>query len=121
MQNLPHFVATRLASDVPSPAYVCRNRTFAPPVVVVTCVQGVVIVPCPGMNSLYRNIQDALTPASENFAVSWTGVPSSPGLGFVVRSNTVGATFWMNRFPEAEATSGRISVSCHLKSVIMMT
>src|SRR3990172_3307515 len=88
-------------------------RTFAPPASLSTGSHGDVE---PSLN-FQRYCHVSAVPGSRNEATCSTAVvPSSPGDGFVVAPNTVGATLSTRRFAASLAVSGVMLTSRHSKS-----
>src|SRR2546425_7868561 len=85
VQKLPHVVATLFRSVVPSPANVCRRRTFAPPLNFDTSVQGPVVHPIGGEKKIPPDCPPPFWPRAANPAGDEVGVPPRPRGGVARR------------------------------------
>src|SRR2546427_11326887 len=81
VQKLPHVVATLFRSVVPSPANVCRRRTFAPPLNFDTSVQGPVVHPIGGEENIHPECPGPFWPRLANWGGEEGVAPSVAGVG----------------------------------------
>ena|SRR3990170_1028007 len=117
VQNVPQAVLNAARNVGPSVVpHAWRIRTLAPPFILSIGCQPEVV---PSRN-VHRYSHVSSKPGSENWAVRYVGLPSSPGLGVVRTLDTIGATLFTSKRAVSAVASGRISVYVHWKSIVGM-